>query len=104
MMSIYYSIGFQSTFMRRKIEAQKIAPSYILPIFQKRFFRLWLDAILPNYPAILNFRRINQENTIQEFASLDKIQFEIAKARIKGKHLLVTCQVIFLLTYNVFVI
>ncbi|MEG0836184.1 MAG: DEAD/DEAH box helicase, partial [Christensenellaceae bacterium] len=68
-----------------KIEAQKIAPSYILPIFQKRFFRLWLDAILPNYPAILNFRRINQENTIQEFASLDKIQFEIAKARIKSK-------------------
>ncbi len=68
-----------------KIEAQKIDPSYILPIFQKRFFRLWLDAILPNYPAILNFRRINQENTIQEFASLDKIQFEIAKARIKGK-------------------
>lgn len=68
-----------------KIEDEKIAPSYILPVFQKRFFRLWLDAILPNYPAILNFRRINQENTIHEFASLDKIQFEIAKARIKGK-------------------
>jgi DnaB-like helicase C terminal domain. len=68
-----------------KIEVQKIEPSYILPIFKKRFFRLWLDAILPNYPAALNFRRINQENTIQEFASLDKIQFEIAKARIKGK-------------------
>lgn len=68
-----------------KIEAQKIAPSYILPIFQKRFFRLWLDAILPNYPAILNFRRINQETTIHEFADLDKTQFEIAKARIKGK-------------------
>lgn len=68
-----------------KIEEQKIAPSYILLIFQKRFFRLWLDAILPNYPAILNFRRSNQEHTIKEFASLDKIQFEIAKARIKGK-------------------
>lgn len=68
-----------------KIEEEQIKPSYILPIFQKRFFRLWLDAILPNYPAILNFRRINQENTISEFASLDKIQFEIAKARIKGK-------------------
>lgn len=68
-----------------KIEEEKITPSYILPVFQKRFFRLWLDAILPNYPAILNFRRISQENTISEFASLDKIQFEIAKARIKGK-------------------
>lgn len=68
-----------------KIEERKLTPSNILPIFQKRFFRLWLDAILPNYPAILNFRRINQDNTISEFASLDKIQFEIAKARIKGK-------------------
>jgi len=68
-----------------KIEEEKISPIYILPIFQKRFFRLWLDAILTNYPAILNFRRINQENTISEFAMLDKIQFEIAKARIKGK-------------------
>lgn len=68
-----------------KIEVEKIAQNHILPIFQKRFFRLWLDAILPNYPAVLNFRRINQENTISEFASLDKIQFAIAKARIKGK-------------------
>lgn len=68
-----------------QIEKQKIAPSHILPIFRKRFFRLWLDAILPCFPAVLNFRRINQENTILEFATLDKIQFEIAKARIKGK-------------------
>ncbi|MEG1146953.1 MAG: hypothetical protein RSE21_05940, partial [Bacilli bacterium] len=68
-----------------KIEEQKIAPSSILPIYKKRFFNLWLDAILPNYPAVLNFRRINQEDTIQEFASLDKLQFEIAKARIKER-------------------
>lgn len=68
-----------------KIQLEKITANYILPIFQKRFFRLWLDAILPDYPAILNFRRINQENTIQEFASLDKVQFEIAKARIKER-------------------
>lgn len=68
-----------------KIEEERITPTYILPIFQKRFFRLWLDSILLNYPAILNFRRINQEKTISEFASLDKLQFEIAKARIKER-------------------
>ncbi len=68
-----------------QIEGQKIKPYQILPIFQKRFFRLWLDAVLPEYPAVLNFRRLNQENTIREFCELDRMQFEIAKARIKIK-------------------
>lgn len=69
----------------RKFEEHKFAKYQIIPIFQKRFFRLWLDAVLPEYPAVLNFRRLNQENTIKEFAELDKLQFEIAKARIKSK-------------------
>ena len=69
----------------QQIEEQKIKPYQILPIFQKRFFRLWLDAVLPEYPAVLNFRRLNQENTIREFCELDRMQFEIAKARIKSK-------------------
>ncbi len=68
-----------------KIEELHIEASKITPVFQKRFFRLWLDAVLPNYPAILNFRRKTHENTINEFARLDKIQFEIAKARIRSK-------------------
>lgn len=69
----------------QKFEEQKFEPYQIIPIFQKRFFRLWLDAVLPEYPAVLNFRRLNQENTIKEFVELDKLQFEIAKARIKSK-------------------
>lgn len=69
----------------KKIEEEKLLSNYIVPVFQKRFFRLWLDAILPKYPSVLNFRRINQENTISEFVTLDKVQLEIAKARIKSK-------------------
>lgn len=68
-----------------KIEELHIEASQIIPVFQKRFFRLWLDAVLPNYPAVLNFRRKMHENAIDEFARLDKIQFEIAKARIRSK-------------------
>lgn len=66
------------------IEQQNIPSQDIIPIFKKRFFRLWLDAVLPEYPAVLNFRRKMQESTIDEFTSLDKMQFEIAKARIKS--------------------
>ena len=69
----------------RVVEEHNIPVQSIYPIFKKRFFRLWLDAVLPEYPAVLNFRRKSQETTIGEFASLDKVQFEIAKARIKGK-------------------
>lgn len=69
----------------QQIEEQKIKPYQIVPIFKKRFFRLWLDAVLPEYPAVLNFRRLNQENMIREFCELDRMQFEIAKARIKSK-------------------
>ena len=67
------------------IEQHNIPSQDIIPIFKKRFFRLWLDAVLPEYPAVLNFRRKMQEATIDEFTSLDKMQFEIAKARIKSK-------------------
>jgi very-short-patch-repair endonuclease len=40
---------------------------------------------MPSFPAVLNFRRKVHESTIDEFASLDKLQFEIAKARIRSK-------------------
>ena len=66
-----------------KIDNLHLDAEEILPIFQKQFFKLWLDAILPNYPAVLNFRRKMHENKINEFVSLDKIQFKIAKDRIR---------------------
>lgn len=69
----------------QKIEQLNIKAVDIIPVFKKRFYRLWLDQILPQYPAVLNFRRRVQERTISEFADLDRLQFEIAKARIKKK-------------------
>ena len=55
------------------------------PVFQKRFFRLWLDSVLPEYPVVANFRRKTQESVIQEFDQLDKLQFAIARSRIRSK-------------------
>ncbi len=68
-----------------KIEELQIPVEKFIPIFKRRFYRLWLDKILPDYPAVANFRRRNQEATISDFAQLDKLQFEIAKARIRSK-------------------
>lgn len=68
-----------------KIKEQQIETRKIIPVFKKRFYRLWLDAILPKYPEVMNFRRKNQDYLISEFSSLDKEQLDIAKARIKKK-------------------
>lgn len=67
------------------IEENSIPADELTGIFKKRFFRLWLDAILPDYPAVLNFRRSNQDHTVNEFARLDTIQLSIARDRIRGK-------------------
>jgi len=68
-----------------KINDLHIDKSHIIPIFQKRFFRLWLDAVLPKYPAVLNFRRRIHESTINDFSELDKLQFVITRDIIRSK-------------------
>lgn len=69
----------------KAIEEKNIAAKDIVPIFKKRFFRLWLDSVLPEYPAVQQFRRKVQEGRIQEFGTLDKEQFSIARSRIRSK-------------------
>ena len=49
---------------------QKLDKSVIIDTFIKRFYRLWLDAVLPNYPAVYNFRSRNQEETIKHFSRI----------------------------------
>lgn len=68
-----------------KIKEQQIETSKIIPVFRKRFYRLWLDAIMSQCPDVMNFRRKNQEHLISEFSVLDREQLDIAKARIKKK-------------------
>jgi len=68
-----------------KIDEYHIDKSDIIPIFKKRFFRLWLDAVLPKFPAVLNFRRRIHESTINEFSELDKLQFVITREIIRSR-------------------
>ena len=57
----------------------------LLNVFKKRFFRLWLDAVLPSYPAVASFRGKAQDQIIDEFKQLDRLQFEIASARVRAR-------------------
>lgn len=67
------------------VTEQNIASCDIIPVYKKRFYRLWLDAVMPNYASLRNFRHRDQEHMIKEFAELDQLQFEIARLRIKGQ-------------------
>jgi len=68
-----------------EFEAKAVNPDYLVDAYLKRFYRLWLDAMLPQFPAVLNFRGRIQEQTINEFRQLDKDQFKIARARVRER-------------------
>lgn len=62
---------------------EKIDHDSIIDSFKKRFFKLWLDAILPNYPAVYHFRRKSHEDMISRFKKFDLQQMKIAELRVK---------------------
>ncbi|MEE0999586.1 MAG: AAA domain-containing protein, partial [Treponemataceae bacterium] len=68
-----------------KIEENAISHKNILPVFEKRFFRLWIDLVIKDFPEVENFRINKQETLIEDFCNLDKKLFLINKGRIKAK-------------------
>ncbi len=66
------------------IENKPVESFKIVSAFEKRFYRLWLDSVYPEYPAVSSFRHVNHENIIKEFRDLDRQQLSIAQARIKA--------------------
>lgn len=68
-----------------QIDKKLIDNNYIVDAYLKRFFRLWLDQILPQFPAVRDFRSRIHEQNIREFNTLDKEQFKIAQARVRER-------------------
>lgn len=68
-----------------QVEDKSIDTNYIVDAYLKRFYRLWLDAILPHFPAVQSFRGRVHEQTIKEFQDLDCLQFKIAQARVRER-------------------
>ena len=68
-----------------EIEDKNILSNDIVDAYLKRFYNLWLDKILPQFPAVLNFRGKIHKQVIEEFCTLDKAQFKIAQARVRER-------------------
>lgn len=67
------------------VEKIQMPPQIILNTFFKRFYRLWLDAMMPKHTAVYTFRSRTHESLIAEFKELDKVQLKIARLRILEK-------------------
>ena len=78
-----YELGLDSFI--DTIEKLHIDEDKLELIFKKRFYRLWLDKVLPEYKSVEGFRHIAQIDNIKEFCRLDKEQLAIARVRIREK-------------------
>lgn len=71
-----------------EIENKNISSNDIVNVYLKRFYNLWLDKLLPLFPAVINFRGKIHQQIIEEFCVLDKAQFKIAQARVRERAML----------------
>lgn len=62
---------------------KNIVPSTIPSCFKKQFYSLWLDEYMPDFPAIINFRRRKQDDLIERFRQSDTKQLLISQLRIR---------------------
>ena len=68
-----------------QVEVMHIDVEHIVDAYSKRFYRLWLDAVLPKFPAVQTFRGRIHNQTISEFKELDKKQLIIAQSRVRER-------------------
>lgn len=62
--------------------AAKIKADELRPAFLKRFYRLWLDAIYEQEPALRTFSGDQQARLVEQFREMDRRQLGIAQKRI----------------------
>lgn len=67
------------------LEHQGTDPEFIVEAYMKRFYRLWLDLVVPGLPAVLNFRHRVQTQRVKDFCKLDKEQFKVSQARVRER-------------------
>lgn len=68
-----------------KAKGLNLTADEIIPVFNKCFYRSWLDAVMPKFPSVNSFRRERHDGCIAQFKELDKLHLEISKAALQAK-------------------
>lgn len=66
--------------VRCELEAEAI-----IPVFEKCFYRSWLDAVIHQFSSIETFRGQRQDEKIADFRRLDKLSMQISEAALQAK-------------------
>jgi len=69
----------------KKAKELNLTAGEIIPVFNKCFYRSWLDAVMPKFPSVNSFRRERHDGRIAQFKELDKLHLEISKAALQAK-------------------
>jgi very-short-patch-repair endonuclease/DNA polymerase III delta prime subunit len=68
------------------LRSNRLDPKHWFPVLEKLIYQTCLDAILARKPELKNFNFEVHERQIEEFASLDYSQLNIARERLKKLH------------------
>ena len=71
--------GFIESLLR-----QRPIPQNLTAIFERRFYRLWLDHVRAQSPALKNFRGNEHSDTIDLFRNLDRKHKDLARKRLNA--------------------
>ena len=64
---------------------QEVSKEQISKVYQKLFYKHWINHVIYGNPTFTKFTRIAQDKAVKNFATKDKLQFEINKAQIKAE-------------------
>ncbi|MCL2184307.1 MAG: DUF4011 domain-containing protein [Treponema sp.] len=68
-----------------KIEKNNLNSKDITGAFEKCFYRAWIDAVLPKYTSVNDFRSHKHEEIIKSYREHDKIHLEISRDSLLEK-------------------
>ncbi|MDE7182003.1 MAG: DUF4011 domain-containing protein [Clostridia bacterium] len=68
-----------------QLTADGVPADHLAEAFKKAYFKQWADYIIHSSEALSALTRIPHDKAVESFASTDRLQFEINKAKIRAK-------------------
>ncbi|WP_143065812.1 DUF4011 domain-containing protein [Lachnobacterium bovis] len=65
--------------------ATKIKRYNLVDVYEKNFYRQWIDYIQSTMPVISTFKQSTREKYVEQFWASDVMQFDVNKSKIKSK-------------------
>lgn len=68
-----------------KAKEINLSAEEIIPVFNKCFYRTWIDTVTSDYSALRDFRRLRQDEKVATFKKLDMDHLVISRAMLQSR-------------------